>query len=200
MPVQLQEVHPALVHFPITLLPLAIGADVLGKVTRKRGLCTAGKVGIAAAAGTGLLAGIFGLIAQEEVNVEGESREMLITHRDLNLGAVAAMGAMAMRRARRDKPSFAYLGLGLGLISAVAYSAYLGGHLVYADGVGVAKAGGTYGSIPSLGKDEPATIARKAVRDLGNGALHTVQEIARGEIVPSIGSGNGTRTRAGASA
>ena len=200
MPMQLQEVHPALVHFPITLLPLAIGADLLGKATGRKGLCTAGKVGIAAAAGTGLLAGIFGLIAQEEVNVEGKSREMLITHRDLNLGAVATMGAMAVRRARREKPSLAYLGLGLGLIGAVTYSAYLGGHMVYADGVGVEKAGGTYGSIPSLGKDQPARIARKAARDLGSGALHTVQEIARGEIVPTITSGDGARRGAGASA
>ncbi len=196
MPMQLQEVHPSLVHFPITLLPLASGADLLGKVTRNDTLCTVGKVGIAAAAASGLLAGIFGLIAQEEVNVEGESREMLITHRDLNLGAVATMGAMAVRRARREKPSLGYLGLGLGLIGAVTYSAYLGGHLVYADGVGVEKAGGTYGAIPSLGRDQPATIARKAVRDLGSGAMHTVQEIARGEIVPSLVGSDGAEASA----
>src|SRR5512142_836328 len=119
MPMKLQEVHPALVHFPITLLPLAIGADFLGKLTGKEGLCTAGRLGIAAAAGSGLLAGIFGLIAQEEVNVEGSAKDMLITHRDLNLGAVAVMGAMAVRRARRQKPSLPYLALGLGLIGTV---------------------------------------------------------------------------------
>ncbi len=191
MPMQLQEVHPSLVHFPITLLPLAIGADFLGKITRKEGLCTAGRLGIAAAAGTGLLAGLFGLIAQEEVNVEGSAKDMLITHRDLNLGAVALMGAMAVRRARRRKPTLAYLGLGLGLIATVTYSAYLGGHLVYGDGVGVAKAGGVAEPVPALGRDEPARIAQRAARHLGSGALHTVQEIAQGEIVPSIFSGDG---------
>ena len=191
MSMQLQEVHPALVHFPITLLPLAIGADFLGKVTGSKPLSTAGKWGIAAAAGTGLLAGIFGLIAQEEVNVEGASKEMLITHRDLNLGAVALMGAMALRRARREKPTLGYLGLGLGLIGAVTYSAYLGGHMVYVDGVGVRKAGGVAEPVPSFGRDAPARIARRAVHDLGSGAYHTVQELAQGEILPSIFSSDG---------
>ncbi len=197
MPMKLQEVHPALVHFPITLLPLAVGADLVGKVTRNRSLCTAGKWGIAAAAGTGLLAGLFGLIAQEEVNVEGSAKDMLITHRDLNLGAVATMGAMAVRRARREKASLPYLVLGLGLIGAVTYSAYLGGHMVYADGVGVEKAGGVAEPVPSLGQDEPARIARRAARDLGSGALHTVQEIAQGEVLPSIFSGDGATAGAG---
>lgn len=185
MPIRLQEVHPALVHFPITLLPLALGADLVGKVTRNRSLCAAGKLGITAAAGTGLLAGLFGLIAQEEVKVDGHAREMLITHRDLNLGAVALMGAMALRRARRDRPTFSYLGLGLGLLCTVTYSAYLGGHLVYADGVGVEKAGGVAPAVPSF-RDEPARIAQRATRDLGRGAVHTLQEIAHGEILPGL--------------
>ncbi len=191
MPMKLQEVHPALVHFPIALLPLAIGSDLIGKLTRNKELCDRGRWGIAAAAGTGLLAGIFGLIAQEEVNVEGSAKDMLITHRDLNLGAVAIMGAMAVRRARREKPTLAYLGLGLGLIGTVVYSAYLGGHMVYADGVGVEKAVGVAEPVPALGRDEPGRIARKAARDLGSGAWHTVQEIAQGEIVPTIVSGDG---------
>lgn len=29
MSIQLQEVHPALVHLPIAMLPLAVGADVI---------------------------------------------------------------------------------------------------------------------------------------------------------------------------
>ena len=32
MPRRLQELHPALVHFPVTLLPVAIGADVIGRI------------------------------------------------------------------------------------------------------------------------------------------------------------------------
>lgn len=186
MGMQLQEVHPALVHFPIALLPLAIGADALGKLGRNQELSTIGKWGIAAAAGSGLVAGIFGLIAQQEVNVEGQAKDMLITHRDLNLGAVGMMIGMAVRRARRKKPTLAYLATGAALIGAVTYSAYLGGHMVYADGVGVEKAGGLAGNVPEFGQDATGSIARRAARDLGEGAITTAKELARGEVVPSL--------------
>ena len=33
MAIQLQEMHPALVHFPIALLPLAVAADAVGSLT-----------------------------------------------------------------------------------------------------------------------------------------------------------------------
>jgi len=33
MPVRLHEVHPAIVHFPIAVLPLAIDADPVGQLT-----------------------------------------------------------------------------------------------------------------------------------------------------------------------
>ncbi len=190
MPMKLQEVHPALVHIPITLLPLAIGADVAGRITRKRQLRTIGRWGIAAAAVSGWVAGLFGLIAQEEVNVEGETRDLLITHRDLNLGAVTVMTALALRRAQEDRPSLGYLLAGLGTIATVTYSAYLGGHMVYARGVGVENGAGLAGEVPALGRDSARAVTRRAVRDLGSGLKHTGQEVARGEVVPTLTNGS----------
>ncbi len=38
MPIRLQQMHPALVHFPITLLPVAVGADLLGCLTGSKPL------------------------------------------------------------------------------------------------------------------------------------------------------------------
>ena len=189
MPMKLQEVHPALVHFPITLLPLAIGADFLGRVRRKRELRTIGRWGIAAAAVSGVVAGLFGLIAQEEVNVEGETKDLLITHRDLNLGAVAVMTALALRRAQQDRPSIAYLLAGLGTIATVTYSAYLGGHMVYAHGVAVENGAGLAEAVPELRPSSTGAVARRAVRDLGSGLVHTGQEIARGELLPTFSNG-----------
>ncbi len=189
MPMKLQEVHPSIVHFPITLLPLAIGADLAGRVTRNREMKSIGRWGIAAAAVTGLVAGLFGLIAQEEVNVEGEAKAMLITHRDLNLGAVGVMSALALRRAREEQASLGYLLSGLATIAAVTYSAYLGGHMVYAHGVAVENGAGLAGEVPALGEDATGAVAKRAVRDLGTGLVHTGQELARGEVLPVFSDG-----------
>ncbi len=33
MKMRLQEIHPSLVHYPLALLPLSIGADLIGRAT-----------------------------------------------------------------------------------------------------------------------------------------------------------------------
>jgi uncharacterized membrane protein len=42
MAVRLNEIHPSLVHFPIAIMPVAIGADLLGHVTGASGSTTSG--------------------------------------------------------------------------------------------------------------------------------------------------------------
>lgn len=68
MAIQLQQMHPALVHLPITLLPLAVGADVLGCVTGNKSLFGFGQKAIGIAAVGALASAVTGLIAGEEVN------------------------------------------------------------------------------------------------------------------------------------
>src|SRR5205085_2791709 len=43
MAIKLHEVHPALVHLPLTLFPIAIGADLVGRVTGNDALMTVGR-------------------------------------------------------------------------------------------------------------------------------------------------------------
>jgi len=50
-----------------------------------------------------------GLGADEEVNVEGESMDMLITHRNVNIVAAIIAGSMAIWRFGLRRPSVAYL-------------------------------------------------------------------------------------------
>lgn len=85
MATRLQQMHPALVHLPITLLPLAVGADLLGFLTCNRSLHSFGQKAIAVAAIGAVASAVTGLIAGEEVNVEGDAHDMLMTHRNLNL-------------------------------------------------------------------------------------------------------------------
>jgi uncharacterized membrane protein len=51
MAVRLNEIHPSLVHFPIALMPAAVGADLLANATDSDRLAEAGRVLMPIAAG-----------------------------------------------------------------------------------------------------------------------------------------------------
>jgi uncharacterized membrane protein len=131
MAVRLHEMHPALVHLPITLLPLAVGVDLLASLMDDDSLLrfARGAIGLAALGALG--AAVTGLIAGEEVNVHGESQDMLETHRNLNFVATVVATSMAVWRIRRARPNAVYLGVGAAGVGVLAYTAYLGGKLVY---------------------------------------------------------------------
>ena len=137
MAIRLEQLHPSLVHLPIALLPLAIGTDLLGTITGRRSIHAFGRGAIAMAAVGAALSAVTGLIASEEVNVEGASRDKLMTHRNLNAVATIVASAMAVWRARHGAPTAAYFGVGILGMSVLAYTSYLGGQLVYEFGVGV---------------------------------------------------------------
>lgn len=185
MAFRLSEIHPAIVHFPITLLPLAIGADTVGVLTNDRGVLRVGKWCIGAAAVSAGLAGLAGLIAQEEVNAEPEAMKIMQTHRTLNVGALAVMTGLAVARSKMRRPGLGYLLTGLATIATVGVSAYLGGKMVYDHGVGVKKAGGIYGENPAL--RDVRRAATTAAKDLRAGIVHTAKEMAKGDILPVVG-------------
>jgi uncharacterized membrane protein len=187
MSLRLHELHPMLVHFPLALLPLAVAADLAGRATGRRGLLGLGRgaIGVAAAGAVGSV--VTGLIAGAEVNVEGRSRDMLMTHRNLNVAATLVTIAMALWRRRQDRPSAAYLGTGLAGIGVVGYTAYLGGELVYQYGVGVGPAKGVWRpDAPKLRKGETRAFARDAAVDVWHGVKHMAEELEQGKIVPAL--------------
>jgi uncharacterized membrane protein len=187
MAMRLQEVHPSLVHFPLTLLPLSIGADLLGRMTGSDKLRSLARTTMPLAAVSAAVAAAFGLVAQEEVNATGEAHDMLVTHRNLNLAMVGTAAGMAVWRSRRDEPTAAYLALGLTGLAAMTYTAYLGGHMVYEYGVGVPGAGGLRGGTsPEVAPGSMAEAVRATGRDLKEGAQNAVDEIRRGEIAPQL--------------
>jgi uncharacterized membrane protein len=189
---RLQEMHPAIVHAPIVLLPLAVGVDIAGYVADDQSLLSFGQKAIVAAAIGGIAAVVTGLIAGEEVNVEGESRDMLMTHRNLNVAAAVIASGLALWRSRRKRPSAAYLGLGAAGAGVLGYTAYLGGKLVYDDGVGVAPAKGVYRpDAPRLGEDDTGAFLKDAATDVGHGVEHMVEEVSKGLIIPAIVGGSG---------
>jgi uncharacterized membrane protein len=187
MAIRLQEMHPALVHLPIALLPLAVGADVIGSLTDNESVLSFGPKAICIAAAGAVASAVTGLIAGEEVNVEGASQDMLITHRNLNFIATVVASSMALWRLNHRKPSAAYLGVGAAGVGVLAYTAYLGGKLVYGVGVGVEPAHGVYRSdAPALKSGQVGSFVKTAGTDLVHGVQHMVQEVAKGRLVPTI--------------
>src|SRR4051812_28634577 len=188
MAMKLHEVHPALVHFPLALFPISIGADLVGRVTGNDALMNVGKKTLPLGVASGLVAGVAGLMAQTEVEADGKALDMLKTHRTLNLATVAASAALAAHRSRTERPSVGYLAAGLGALAVMTFSAYLGGTMVYQLGVGVKPADGVRKrpAVPELKRKNAGRAVRRAGADLAEGIKMTAQETAKGDLVPAL--------------
>jgi uncharacterized membrane protein len=192
MAFRLEQMHPALVHVPIALLPLAVGADLIGSVTKNESLLSLGEKAIFVSAAGAVSSAVTGLIAGEEVNVEGTSMDMLMTHRNLNIVATVVASSMAIWRANRRRPNAVYLGTGVIGAGVLAYTSYLGGKLVYDVGVGVEPAHGVYrADAPTLKVGHIGTFLKAAATDSVHGVQHMIQEVGKGNIVPTLLTGGG---------
>jgi uncharacterized membrane protein len=188
MSVRLAELHPSLVHFPIALLPAAVGADLLARLTDSDGLAEAGRVLMPVAAASAVVSAAAGLIAQEEVVAEGKARDLLATHRTINLALTAIGTAMAAYRMGVRRPGAGYLAVGLAGLGALSYSAYLGGKMVYEHGVGVKPADGLRdGDSPELAPGQFGEAARRAVHDLETAVPTVIEETRAGYVAPALG-------------
>ena len=188
MPPRLQEIHPSLVHFPIALLPLSIGADLLGTLTGSRALSNAGRVLMPIAAGAAAISAAAGLVAQQEVNAEGVAGDLLVTHRNMNLSLTAISALMAARRLGEEKAGAGYLALGLAGLGALSYSAYLGGKMTYEHGMGVKPADGlSKGDAPAVSLEEAPSAAKRAWEDLKEATAVTLADLRAGRIAPALG-------------
>jgi uncharacterized membrane protein len=184
---RIQEIHPALVHLPIAFLPTSLLSDTLGKVFGSPWLRELGRNTMPLAAASSLLAGVFGFAAQEAVLLDDEAEDLLVTHRNLNLGLVGLAIWMARHRLATTRPSTAYLvggWLGAGVLT---YTAYLGGKLVYTHGVGVETAGGVnHETAPEIAMDRFADAARATLRNTAAALRRTITDAGRGRLVPAL--------------
>ena len=197
MPVRLQEVHPSLVHFPIALLPIALASDALGALSNSDSLLGTGRRLMPLTAISAAVAAATGLVAQEEVNADGRAHDLLVTHRNLNVGLLALITGLAVLRRKSPRPSLGYLVAGFVGVAGMTYTAYLGGKMVYAHGVGVEPAGGVReGHAPPLTARRAKDVVRHAVDDLMHGSRHAVEHLTQGELAPAL-KGKGDTDRAG---
>jgi uncharacterized membrane protein len=190
MAVRLQEVHPSIVHYPLALLPTAVVADLLGRATGSETLREMGRVLMPVAAAAAAVSAVTGLVAQEEVAVDGVAEELLVTHRNLNLSLVTLSTALAAWRVRTERPGPGYFALALAGLGALGYSAYLGGKMVYEHGVGVKPADGLRdGDSPELTPGRAGEVARRVATDVERGITRALDDLRHRDPLPAIRRG-----------
>lgn len=136
--------HPALVHLPVALFPLSVLLDLASWIwTRPEWqLVPAAFICLLAGIVTGLVAAVAGLVDYTEIRADHPAKRTATLHMVLN---VAAIGLFALGAGLR----FGELGelrtpgvpllVSLAGLAILSYSGYLGGHLVYNDGIAVGR-------------------------------------------------------------
>ncbi len=168
MAMRTHELHPSLVHAPLVLLPAAALVDSLAASRpRSRGLERAGRALWWATTWSGLAAGLSGMAASQEIQLDSDhARDVMFVHGLGNLALViSALGVSTWRS--RHRASGTSAAAGLVAAGAALYTAYLGGELVYTHGAGIVRLGGLAAEAPALfSRGAPARLARDAGRGL----------------------------------
>jgi uncharacterized membrane protein len=194
MSMRVHELHAAVIHAPLAILPTAAAVDLTAAITRARGYDRLGRTLWWVGAGSGLFAGLTGMAASQEVRT-GDQRttDMVWLHGIGNFVlVVGAFGIATWRSARR--PSVLQASLGLAACAASLYTAYLGGEMVYGRGVGVKAMpdytrGGVEQSPPLLSARAPLTFVRDAIAGLkwlftrGRDAIAGREPLSRGAFI-----------------
>ncbi|MDQ2691254.1 MAG: Rieske 2Fe-2S domain-containing protein [Chloroflexota bacterium] len=135
--------HPALVHFPIGLFILALLMDVLSYLGVGSGeLPRASFYALAGGLVLGLLAAVAGLADRSDIRRDHPARKTANIHMTLNLIALGLFAVNLWLRLGETQPAgislldvlLSSLGVGVLLVSG-----YLGGTMVYDDGIGVGR-------------------------------------------------------------
>jgi uncharacterized membrane protein/nitrite reductase/ring-hydroxylating ferredoxin subunit len=135
--------HPALVHFPIGLFLLSLVLDSLSYLgTTSNDLFRASFYAMAIGLAAGILAVMAGLADRSDIRLDHPARKTANLHMTLNLSALGLFVINLFLRLRQPDLAVTPLGylllslLGVGII---LFSGYLGGTMVYDDGVGVGR-------------------------------------------------------------
>jgi uncharacterized membrane protein len=181
---RVHQLHAAMVHAPLALLPTAAAVDLVAAITGNDSHARMGRTLWWIGAGGGVLAGLTGAAASQEIRADDErTTDMIWLHGVGNAALVAgALGIAGWRSVRG--PSVLLSALGLAASAASLYTAYLGGEMVYERGVGVNAMprylrSGVGDSPPVLSAQAPRTFVRDAIAGLA-WLFRRASETARG--------------------
>jgi uncharacterized membrane protein len=183
MGMRVHELHAAMVHSPLVLLPAAAIVDLSAAMTGDARRAALGRrlwwLGVGAAG----MAGVAGLAASQEIKADdSHAEDMMWLHGAGNFAILLGGVGLALWRTFR-RPSVTEAAIGLGASALATYTAYLGGEMVYGHGVGVRSMpriapAGVRRSPPVLSREAPGTFLRDAVAGLGWLIRRTAQAFA----------------------
>jgi uncharacterized membrane protein len=128
--------HPALTDIPIGAWTAALALDAMEMTTGRKELAAGADAAIAVGLVGAVGAAITGMTDWSETG--GRARKVGLTHGLLNLSAALLYGTSLAVRDRKSRS--ARVGLSMLAYAVASASAYLGGHLVFKEGVGVSSA------------------------------------------------------------
>ena len=136
--------HPALVHLPLALLPLSVAFDVASFVFAKRELYLVQGAFLCILTGivSGLFAAVFGILDYLEIRDDHPGKKTATLHLVLNvtaLGLFAVSGGLRYATLDAERTAAAPFALSAIALLVLGYSGYLGGTLVYDDGIAVGR-------------------------------------------------------------
>lgn len=139
-------IHPALVHYPIALVTLSVLADLIGFVVGNQSLQSAGWWALLGAAISAVLTVIAGLFDMTRENIEPAAHHRVHTHMKVGLTLFAVLAALTIWRwliySNLAYPiGWVYLAAACLVLGLTFFQGWLGGELVFSDGVGVAPTG-----------------------------------------------------------
>jgi len=138
--------HPAVVHFPIALSVLSVGADAAGWATRHHALSAsffaAGWWAMAGAVSSAAVAIVLGLSDMRRATIAEDTHRRVHHHMRIGFGVFVALALLfSWRLVRVVGGDFsvggAYLVAGAVTLLLIGYQGWLGGELVFRLGVGV---------------------------------------------------------------
>jgi nitrite reductase/ring-hydroxylating ferredoxin subunit/uncharacterized membrane protein len=136
--------HAAVVHFPLACFAIGTLLDCASWFLRdaELHLVPAGFWAIAAGIGTALLAAIFGFVEFSSIRRDHPGKKYAVAHMLLNLASVGlyALSLYLRREAFGDvrTPTGAFAASLVGFL-LLMISGYIGGHLIYNDGIAVGR-------------------------------------------------------------
>lgn len=135
--------HPALVHFPIGLFVLSLLLDIASYWNDAASdLLQASFYSMTFGVAIGVLAALTGLVDRSDIRLDHPARKTSTTHMLLNLTALVLFGInFFLRLGQIDLTALPLLNLLLSLIGVgiLLFSGYLGGTMVYDNGIGVGR-------------------------------------------------------------
>lgn len=118
------EIHPGVVQSPLALFPASVACDAAGMLAGDDALLSIGRSLVFATAFRAITVALAAFADDQAVHADARN-ELMVRHRNVNVGLVILTAGLAWQRQRRKHPSVSYMLGAFGGLSAMAYTAYL---------------------------------------------------------------------------